>query len=160
MKLAILIALALTASAWAHEHEARALAAAPQQLSPGLVQYGAAMPANPEARRLSLALADADIGKAQKLSGRVGQVCQAEGCWMMLTDGDVAVRVKFADHAFVIPKDSQGEALVFGQLEQIELSEAQARHMAEDAGKSGAEVKGPQKEYRVLATSVQIRNML
>ena len=158
MKSILVILLAFSAHACAHQPATSAPVAA-KTTAQGMTEYGAIMPAMPAATPLTVALRQFSPGVAQpqKLSGRVGQVCQAEGCWMMLTDGDAAVRVKFAEHTFVIPKDAQGEAVAFGTLEQIEMSAAHAQHMAEDAGKSGAKITTPQKEYRMLATSVQIR---
>ena len=119
--------------------------------------YGEAMPANPKPLALSTAMKTVDdfIGKPVKLSGRVGLVCQAKGCWMMLTDNDSSVRVKFGNDAFFIPKDSKGEAVVFGKLELIVMNPAHAKHMAEDAGVAPASAAAaPTKEYRVMATSV------
>jgi len=119
--------------------------------------YGAAMPASPKPQPLSTAMKTVDdyIGKPAKFTGRVGRVCQKKGCWMMLTDGDASVRVKFGNDAFFIPKDATGDALVFGALELITMSAAHAKHMAEDAGTpANAAAATATKEYRVMATSV------
>lgn len=119
--------------------------------------YGEAMPASPKPLALSTAMKSVDdfIGKPAKFSGRVGLVCQKEGCWMMLTDGSASVRVKFGDEAFFIPKDAKGEALVYGKLELIAVNPAHAKHMAQDAGAAAANAApAPTKEYRVMATSV------
>ena len=119
--------------------------------------YGTSMPTSPEPVALSTAMKTVGdfIGKPSKLSGRVGLVCQQKGCWMMLTDGDASVRVKFGNDAFFIPKDASGAAQVFGQLEEIKMSAAHAKHMAEDAGQDSRNVQAT-KEYRVMATSVVI----
>lgn len=90
------------------------------------------------------------------VSGRIGQVCQQKGCWMMLTDDGVGARVRFGDHAFAIPKQSTGKALVLGTLRAIELSERDAKHMAKDGGKDPAKVQGAQQEWELMATSVLI----
>jgi ABC-type Fe3+-hydroxamate transport system substrate-binding protein len=121
--------------------------------------FGKTMPEG-EATPLAVAMqnADANVGKAMKISGRIGSVCQAKGCWLMLTDDDAAVRVKFGDHAFFIPKDSKGEAVAYGNLETVEMSEAQAKHMAEDAGADPSKVTGAQKEYRFIANSLHIKS--
>lgn len=118
--------------------------------------YGEAMPASPKPLALSTAMKTVDdfIGKPVKLSGRVGLVCQAKGCWMTLTDNDASVRVKFGNDAFFIPKDAKGDAVVFGKLELIHMSAAYAKHMAQDAGDASANAAAPAKEYRVMATSV------
>lgn len=136
-----------------------AITAAPAMAKPASAAqtYGAAMPADPTPLALSTAMQTVDnfIGKPAKFSGHVGRVCQMKGCWMMLTDGDASVRVKFGNDAFFIPKDSKGDAVVFGTLELITMNAAHAKHMAQDAGETPAEAaKAPTKEYRVMATSV------
>lgn len=120
--------------------------------------YGASMPTSPKTVALSTAMKTVGdfIAKPSKLSGRVGLVCQQKGCWMMLSDGDASVRVKFGNDAFFIPKDASGAAVVFGQLEEFKMSTAYAKHMAADAGQDPSNVKAPAKEYRVMATSVVI----
>ncbi len=90
------------------------------------------------------------------VSGRIGQVCQKKGCWMMLTDEGVGARVRFGDHAFAIPKDSTGKALVLGTLRAIEMSEGDAKHMAKDGGEDPDQVQGPRQEWELMATSVLI----
>ncbi len=123
----------------------------------GYQSFGAKIDANDAQALAVLVPLDAqDPKQVVKVSGRIGQVCQAEGCWMMLTDGDVAVRVKFGDHAFVIPKDSQGNAIARGQFEITEMSEAHAKHMAEDAGADPSKITGAQKEVRFVADAVLI----
>jgi hypothetical protein len=137
----------------AHEHPAISVT----EKGEGFLLYGEKMPEAPAALALAKALLDpAALGKPVKLSGRIGQVCQQAGCWMMLTDGDAAVRVKFGEHAFVIPKDSKGEALVFGTLEKTEMTLAQTKHMAEDAGQDPAQLTQGSVEFRVVASSVRV----
>lgn len=140
----------------AHEHEHAHPNVAVTEQGADFVLYGEKMPLDPQPMALSKALAAADLSKELKLSGRIGQVCQSAGCWMMLTDGDAAVRVKFGDHAFVIPKDTQGEAVVYGSLAKKELSLEESKHMAEDEGKDPASVTTPSVEYRMVATSVRV----
>lgn len=120
--------------------------------------YGAAMPAEPTA----VTVADAApqfasmVGTTVKMSGRIGSVCQAKGCWMMLTDGEQAIRVKFGSDSFFIPKDSTGNAIAFGKLEAIKMPLAEAKHMAEDAGIDPDTVTEAAQEYQLVATSVVI----
>jgi Domain of unknown function (DUF4920) len=143
----------LSADEPAHDHPAVSVT----DKGAGFLLYGEKMPEAPAPQALAKALLDTTIlGKPVKLSGRIGQVCQQAGCWMMLTDGDAAVRVKFGEHAFVIPKDSQGEALVFGTLEKTEMTLAQSKHMAEDAGQDPAKVTQGSVEFRMVASSVRV----
>ena len=116
--------------------------------------YGAPMPAG-EAVDLAVALAAADAhdDAPGKFSGRIVEVCQKEGCWVMLESNGQVARVKAKDHGFTVPKDSSGPAVVYGTLSQVELSEAQAKHLAEDAGRKGAVEP---REFRIEATSIAI----
>lgn len=86
-----------------------------------------------------------------KVSGRITEVCQKEGCWMVLADGERFARVAMADHAFAVPKDAQGRALVYGTLREVDVDPAEAGHLEAD----GAQAPPP-REYRIEATSVQL----
>lgn len=152
----LLSAVAFTAFAGVHDHEHAHPKVAITEQGADFVAYGEKMPVEPQAIALSKALTSADLSKELKLSGRIGQVCQSAGCWMMLTDGDAAVRVKFGDHAFVIPTDTQGEAVVYGTLAKKELTLDESKHMAEDEGKDPATVTEPTVEYRMVATALRV----
>lgn len=116
--------------------------------------YGTPMPAG-DAVDLAVALAapDAHDDAPGKFSGRIVEVCQKEGCWVMLESNGQVARVKAKDHGFTVPKDASGPAVVYGTLSQVELSEAQAKHLAEDAGRKGAVEP---REFRIEATSIAI----
>jgi hypothetical protein len=96
-----------------------------------------------------------------KITGKVAEVCQAEGCWIRLqkTDGTTLL-VKAKDHAFVMPKDIVGKIIVAeGEASVKEVSEAMRRHLAEDAGKSKEEIekiKGDSKEIIFMAKGVKV----
>jgi hypothetical protein len=119
--------------------------------------YGEEMPSEPAIVALS-AFDFAGAGdNPVKVSGRIGKVCQVKGCWMMLSDGDAVVRVKFGQDDFFIPKDSQGEAIAYGKIVANEMSLAESKHMAEDAGIDPDTVTAPQKEYQLVATGVILK---
>ena len=42
------------------------------------------------------------------LEGKISDVCQMKGCWLMLSDGQRAIRIKFEGYSFFVPKDSRG----------------------------------------------------
>jgi hypothetical protein len=88
-------------------------------------------------------------------SGRVGKVCQKQGCWLQLIDGEQMARV-MTNHDFTVPKDLAGEAVVSGKLERVEVSEKEARHMAEDAGKA-FDPAASRVEFRIAARGVALR---
>ncbi len=116
-------------------------------------QYGEPMPAGD-----TIAIADAaanpeaHAGKAQRFTGRITQVCQKKGCWVVLEQDGQSARVMAKDHGFAVPKDASGQAVAYGVLEAEPITEEHARHLVEDDG-----AKAPaEKELRIVATSIEI----
>jgi hypothetical protein len=90
--------------------------------------------------------------------GRVRDVCQKKGCWMMLIDGQSQMRVRFADYGFFVPKDSSGkDAYVEGRAAVQEVSEKEARHYeAESIDGDPSRIRGPQRMVTFTATGVRL----
>ena len=110
-------------------------------------EFGAPMPAG-EAVPLR-ALLEAPPEGPVKAEGRITEVCQKQGCWLVLADGVEFARVRMADHAFGVPGDASGRAQVFGTLSEVEVPPAEAEHLREDGASPP-----PPREYRIEATSV------
>ena len=100
----------------------------------------------------AVAAFDQHAGKEQRYSGRITQVCQAKGCWIVLEDNGQTARVMFKDHAFLIPTDSSGHAEVVGVLSRKELTPEQVEHLREDS----KALDVPLVEYRILAEGVEL----
>lgn len=117
-------------------------------------KFGADVPAGPVVP-LSQALADpaAHEGQPRVFSGRVVDVCQKKGCWVMLEDAGQGARVLLGDHDFYVPKDVRGPAQVHGVLARTTLSPAARAHTAEEAS---TPTPVPDVEYRILADGVQV----
>lgn len=117
--------------------------------------YGEVIAADAKADTLGAALAKLSAENASVdgvFSGRVGKVCQKQGCWLQLIDGEQMARV-MTNHDFTVPKDLSGNAVVSGKLERVEISEKEAQHMAEDAGKA-FDPAASRVEYRISARGV------
>lgn len=115
--------------------------------------YGEVMPPG-ESVSIAAALgAGATGGEPRKYEGRITKVCQTKGCWLILEEDGRWARV-MTRHAFFVPKDASGRAVVFGELSEVAVDEEQARHLAADGG-GGEPVL---REFRILARSIQIRN--
>ncbi|MCB1569415.1 MAG: DUF4920 domain-containing protein [Xanthomonadales bacterium] len=158
MRLVLALSLLLAMPAMAHEHGAhaeKAPAIAPVQTTADGAVYGATLPANlPAVVALDTVIAEpqALLGKDGAFSGRITEVCQQMGCWMVLaTEKGDFVRVTMRDHAFGVPKDASGEAVVYGTLNEKVLSAEEIEHLS----KEGAKVPA-QRELRIDATSVLI----
>ena len=126
----------------------------------GLAQaknYGEEMP---KGKAIDISTASQNLetyaGKPAKFKGRITQVCQKEGCWLMVESNAQAARIKTKDHAFVIPKDSKGEVIVFGELKRVELKPEVAKHLAEDAGTAAPETAATS-ELQIIASSISIK---
>lgn len=123
------------------------------------VTYGAGVAAG-ERSSLDAAMKAKSFGRTIRVTGSVTEVCKVKGCWMMLRDGKSQVRVTFKDYGFFMPKNLVGRKVALeGVLTEDTLTEKDARHYAEDAGKSPKEIAaivGDQKEYSFEATGVVV----
>ncbi|MCF6301515.1 MAG: DUF4920 domain-containing protein [Proteobacteria bacterium] len=93
-----------------------------------------------------------NLDKNLFISGNITKVCQKAGCWMILANGEHFARIDFNDHAFFIPKDSKGSAVVYGKLHKTEMSEEQKDHLKADGIAEAAD-----KPFEIIATSVMLK---
>ncbi len=98
-------------------------------------------------------------GQEIVIKGNVNDVCQAEGCWLVLGDGGKEVLVKTL-HVFVVPKDCfDNSAEVNGVFKIKEISEEQARHMNDESKNTkikSEDIKGPQKTFVIEAAGIKL----
>jgi len=123
------------------------------------VRYGAGV-AEGERVALDAAMKAKAFGRSIRVTGTVTEVCKVKGCWMMLKDASSIVRVTFKDYGFFMPMDLVGKTVALEGVLSVEtLTQADARHYAEDAGKSKKEIAkivGDQNEYSFEATGVVV----
>ena len=96
-----------------------------------------------------------------KITGKVTEVCKSMGCWIKIEKGDgTALMVKSKDHGFFMPQNLVGKTVVIeGTASVKEVTEAKRKHLAEDAGKSKAEIKkiqGSEKEVQFIAKGIEV----
>lgn len=97
-----------------------------------------------------------------KIKAKVGEVCQAKGCWMNVfsesTPETEKLFVQFKDYGFFMPKDLTGSVVVLeGKAYREETSVEDLRHFAEDEGKSAEEIAlitEPKNELKFMASGV------
>lgn len=123
-------------------------------------RFGAAVTLT-EATPLERVVAEpqAFAGRPVRIDGRISDVCRKKGCWMVITDGEREVRVRFKDYGFFVPRDaSDRQVIVEGLVKAEEISEEVARHYAEEGGhpERAAEIHGPQQVVSLIATGVEI----
>lgn len=131
----------------------------PVQSGEGYEVFGAPVEGAADALPLAQIIAAGDdyAGQQVKATATVAQVCQKKGCFFVAQDGAAVARVTFMDYSFFVPTDSGGkDVTIVGTFNRKVISEAQAKHFAEDAGEDPAAVTGPREEYSIVATSVVV----
>lgn len=160
MRTILILSILLAGSVSAHDHagtdhDKQPAAAKPvQQTADGAV-YGAPLPKTlPVALTIDAAAADiaAHAGKLSAFSGRITQVCQMQGCWLVLAgeNGEFA-RVSMSEHAFSVPTDARGHAVVYGTLSEEIRSAEEIEHLRKDGAQAPAA-----RELSINAVSVLI----
>ena len=95
-----------------------------------------------------------------KVTGKVIEVCKAEGCWVRMETKSGSMLVKMKDHAFLVPVVLEGKTIVADGVATFkETSVAQLRHFAEDAGKTKeeiAKITEPKKEIVFQAVGIKV----
>ncbi|HJN73039.1 MAG TPA: DUF4920 domain-containing protein [Myxococcota bacterium] len=96
-------------------------------------------------------------GQTVRLEGRVADVCQKKGCWIVVAHEDKTVRVLMKDHSFSVAKDGTGRtAQVEGIVEATEPEESFVKHLEEESEHPEAM---PEKQagtiYQIQATAVR-----
>ena len=98
-----------------------------------------------------------------KFNANIKEVCSKKGCWMTLPAGndDETIMVRFKDYGFFMPLDAAGkEVIVAGKAFVKEVSVADLKHYAEDAGKSSDEIANitePAMEFAFEANGVLLK---
>lgn len=109
---------------------------------------------------LAQALQKNNHAKPLRIKAIVQSICKTKGCWMIISDGRNSARLIFKNNDVVIPKNCGGKKIIAeGIMKETIVSEAAARQYAEDDGASAKEqenIKGEQKEFTFVATSVTI----
>lgn len=132
----------------------------PEQFPPG-DDFGAGLTLE-EVTPLSEVVAHPDRfeGTPVLVRGRISDVCQMKGCWTVITDDTVSVRVRFHDYGFFLPKDStRRTAIVEGLVNTQVLTEETARHYASESTSPNSEpsqIHGDQRVVGFTATGVRL----
>jgi NAD-dependent DNA ligase len=101
--------------------------------------------------------AEALAGQTILVTGTISNVCRKKGCWMVLggENETARARVTFKGYSFFVPLDSAGaKCTVEGVVELKVMSEAERKHLADDAGKDVKEI--PKHELRLIASGVAL----
>ena len=104
---------------------------------------------------------DAFENKAVRVEGRVSEVCQKAGCWMVISDQERHVRVRMKDHDFSVAKDGAGRTgQVRGQLVAKAIDPEEVAHFASETRDGGVvpeRAAHSGKTWEIIAESVRLR---
>ena len=78
------------------------------------------------------------VGKTLRVSGKVSDVCQKMGCWMVMSDAEKHMRITAKDHAFYIDEESRksGAGLnceVEGEVIAREIEASRVEHFESES---------------------------
>ena len=97
-------------------------------VSAAAVKLGSPLTQKDQIAIAALAAQPADyLGKTVQVKGKVTEVCEKMGCWMMLVDtaSKATVRIKVKDGEIVFPKESIGKtAVAEGKFVKIEMTKS------------------------------------
>ena len=103
---------------------------------------------------------DEYVGKTVRVTGKVSDVCQKMGCWMVITDADQHMRITTKDHKFFVAKDGAGAMCdLEGTVVKREANPARTAHykseQSEGAPMPQAEEAG-QATYEIVASAIRL----
>ncbi|MBI3258114.1 MAG: DUF4920 domain-containing protein [Ignavibacteriae bacterium] len=109
---------------------------------------------------VSGAVKPANYDRIIRVEGDCYQVCQTEGCWLVVTDGKQKLHVIVKDKDFAAPMDCGGKKIALeGKVQEQLTNEDDAREYAGQAGRSEAETNaiiGDQRVPVFVITSMEV----
>ena len=98
------------------------------------------------------------VDQTVRITGKVSDVCQKMGCWMVITDADKHMRVTTKDHKFFVAKDGAGSVCdLEGVVVKKEFSKARADHYKSEQS-DGAPIPKAEEEgtasYEIVAKAI------
>jgi len=93
-----------------------------------------------------------------RVEGTITDVCRSKGCWLMLSDGKESMRVSVKKCGEVaVPVSSIGKRVAaYGTVERKTISEATAKHYAEESGGDPGKIVGDQVVIAMTAQGIEI----
>jgi hypothetical protein len=99
------------------------------------------------------------VGKTVRVEGKVSDVCQKKGCWLVISDADKHMRITTKDHAFFVNKQGAGSNCeIEGEVISREVDPDRTAHFESESAE-GAPI--PEKEaidntvYEIVASSIR-----
>jgi hypothetical protein len=101
-------------------------------------------------------------GKTVMVEGRIADVCQKAGCWLVLAEGDKSIRIRTKAHRFFVAKDSAGKTAKIEGLVKSHKVDAQKVAHYESESSEGAVIPEKQAKsdmvFELIASGVSIKD--
>jgi hypothetical protein len=99
------------------------------------------------------------VGQTVRVEGKVSDVCQKAGCWLVLSDAEQHMRVTTKDHAFFVDKQGTGSKCeIEGEVIAKEIEQDRVEHFAGEASE-GAPIPEHQAtgniSYEIVASGIR-----
>lgn len=141
-------------------------APAPRPHAMAVTAVGAPVPSG-EAIPVAQIIASPDkyAGRPILVEGRVRAACQKRGCWMEIGAPNVAaagpaVRVRFKDYGFFVPKDAAGaDARLAGEVTMRSLAKDEVAHFESEGARFDKAADGSARVVEITATGVELVRM-
>jgi len=100
--------------------------------------------------------------KTVRVEGRVADVCQKAGCWMVIAEGDKTMRVRMKDHGFAVAKDGAGsQCQIEGVITAKPMDPEEAAHFASESANKEVmpenNIEAGAMTYEIVASAVQFK---
>ena len=99
------------------------------------------------------------VGQNIRIEGKVSDVCQKMGCWMVISEADKHMRITTKDHKFFVAKDGAGNHChIEGKVISRELDAARTAHFESETSKDAPMPEKQAKDnktYEIVASSIQ-----
>lgn len=101
------------------------------------------------------------VGKSVRVEGRVADVCQKMGCWMVIAEGDQSMRVLMKDHAFSVDKQGAGSTCQIDGIVEAKTIDPKTVEHFESESAEGAVIPEKQAKsdvvYQFVAAGVRLK---
>ena len=144
--------------------EAATEEAATEEAAPAVQHFGEAFTVEDVTAAATLLTTPADyVDKNIRVEGRVTDVCQKAGCWLVLAEGDKSIRVLTKAHKFFVAKDSTGQTCrIEGVVNAKDIDPETVAHFeSESANKDVIPEKSVEgtKTFELVASGIQIQRV-
>jgi hypothetical protein len=97
-------------------------------------------------------------GRTVRVEGRIADVCQQAGCWLVLADGERTIRITAKEHGFSVDKDTTSAwADLEGVVVEIPPDPDRVAHLRSEAQNPDAMPENSGMRYEIEASSIRIR---